>query len=393
MPPVGRISQIFLLFAALLSVPAARGDTLPPVQTVFVILMENYPWSSIKNNPNAPYINNVLLPMAAHCEQYYNPSNYTCSLLSYFWLEAGTAFGISTDDPHCGDPPSVHHQSTTNHFVTQLNQAGISWKTYQEGGLPDRMLFNDLGTYAVRHNPFVYFDDVTGTNNQFDPYGVAHVRPYTELAGDLSSNSVARYNFITPDICHDMHNSCGPLNNPIKQGDTWLAGEIPKLLASAAYLNNGAIFITWDDPDIPTAVPVGMIVLSPLVRSNGYVSTNRYTHSSMLRTMQELFRVSPFLGGAAGATNLSELFVPGNTNAPGIARITSLSLQPGSSQLTVTGLFGNAPLVLEASTNLSGWSPISTNFLIGGSPPSAIITNSEGGAQRQRYYRLRQPVP
>jgi hypothetical protein len=58
---------------------SARAGTLPPIQTVFVILMENYPWSSIKGSASAPYINNVLLPMGTHCEQYYNPSNFNCS--------------------------------------------------------------------------------------------------------------------------------------------------------------------------------------------------------------------------------------------------------------------------------------------------------------------------
>ena len=388
---MGKCWQIILVIAAMLG-PSARAGTLPPVQTVFIILMENYPWSSINGSPSAPYINNVLLPMGAHCEQYYNPSNFNCSLLSYLWLEAGTAFGISTFDSRCGDPPSVNHQSTTSHLVTQLNSAGISWKTYQEGGLPDRMLLTDFGDYAVRHNAFVYFDDVTGTNNQFYPYGVAHVRPYTELAGDLASNTVARYNFITPDLCHDMHTSCAPTNNNVRQGDGWLATEIPKIMASAAYSNNGAIFITWDDPDITTPVPIGMIVLSPLIRAAGYVSTNHYDHSSTLRTFQEIFRVAPFLGAAASATNLSELFVPGNTNAPGVARITSLTLQPGSTQLTITGLFGGAPLVLEQSTNLAGWSPVSTSFVVGGSPPSATITNS-APLGNLRFYRFRQPLP
>jgi len=136
-----------------------------------------------------------------------------------------------------------------------------------------------------------------------------------------------------------------------------------------------------------------MIVVSPLVRAPGYVCTNRYDHSSTLRTFQEIFRVGPFLGGAAGATNLSELFVPGNTNAPGAARITSLNLRPVSTELTVTGLFGGAPLVLEESTNLAGWSPVSTSFVIGGSPPSATITNTAVPSAAQRFYRFSQPVP
>src|SRR6516164_3517849 len=42
-------------------------------KTVFLIMMENHNWSDIKHNPSAPYINNSLLPMGSHAEQYFNP--------------------------------------------------------------------------------------------------------------------------------------------------------------------------------------------------------------------------------------------------------------------------------------------------------------------------------
>lgn len=96
----------------------AGAWAVPPIRTVFVILMENESWASIKGNANAPYINNVLLPQASHCEQYYKQGSP--SLPNYLWLEAGTAFGIHDDQP-----PSIHHQSTTNHLVTLLHRAGI----------------------------------------------------------------------------------------------------------------------------------------------------------------------------------------------------------------------------------------------------------------------------
>jgi len=42
-----------------------------------------------------------------------------------------------------------------------------------------------------------------------------------------------------------------------------------------------------------------------------YASPLNFTHSSDLRTMQEIFRVSPFLGDAANAIDLSDLFEHG----------------------------------------------------------------------------------
>src|SRR6185369_6450041 len=200
---------------------------LPPIQTVFVIVLENKDWAEIKDSANAPYINNTLLPMASYCEQYYNPPGLHPSEPNYLWLEAGTNFGIFDNND-----PATNHQNTTNHLVAQLRAAGISWKTYQEdiGGTDVPLVATNL--YTPRHNPFVYFDDVSGTNNPNYAYGITHNRPYTELAADLINNSVARYNFLKPNLCNDSHDSCWPDYNQVLQSDKWLAAEVPRILAS-----------------------------------------------------------------------------------------------------------------------------------------------------------------
>ncbi len=103
-----------------------------------------------------------------------------------------------------------------------------------------------------------------------------------------------------------MHSDCGT-GDQIQQGDDWLAAQIPKIQASDAYQNGGAIFITWDEGG-PGNNPIGMIVLSPLAKA-GYSNTIEYTHSSTLRTMQTIFGVGPFLHDAANATDLGDLFM------------------------------------------------------------------------------------
>jgi phosphatidylinositol-3-phosphatase len=270
--------------------------------TVFLIVMENHNWSDIKNNPSAPYINNTLLPMASYAEQYYNPPGNHPSEPNYLWLEAGTNFGINNDAD-----PNANHQSTSQHLVTLLNNAGISWKSYQEGINGADCPLTDVGEYSPKHNPMVYFDDVTNNNNPHSSYCIAHVRPFAELATDLQHNTQARYNFITPNLCHDMHDTCAPLNDPVQQGDTWLAQHIPTILNSQAYMNGGIIFITWDEGEGGDG-PIGMIVLSKNAKGGGYTNTIHYTHSSTLRTLEEIFGVSPFLGDAAHSNDLRDLF-------------------------------------------------------------------------------------
>ncbi len=366
--PIAAMKLLPCLFALWLPMTVLAGS-LPPVQTVFIILMENQNWSDIAGNPSAPYINDTLLPMASHCEQYYNPPYIHPSLPNYLWLEAGTNFGV-LDDSH----PDTNHQNTTNHLAALLRSAGISWKTYQEDISGTYVPLANTNNYAVRHNPFVYFDDITGTNNPEFAYGIAHIRPYEELAGDLMNNTVARYNFITPNTCDDMHD-CG-----IQQGDSWLAAEVPKILASSAYKNAGALFITWDEATGGDG-PIGMIVLSPLARGAGYSNNINYTHSSTLRTIQEIFGVTPLLSDAADATDLSDLFSQYSQ-----FRISSIvRLNDGTVRLTATGVIPGRTNLVQASSDLVNWTPVSTNI---SATNTFTVTDAATANSPARFYRL-----
>jgi hypothetical protein len=280
--------------------PAALAN----VKTVFVIVMENHNWTDIKGNPSARYLNQ-LAAQGAHAENYVNvPGNHP-SEPNYLWMTAGTSFGVKTDDN-----PSTNHQSTHAHLAALLDAAHISWKSYQEDITGTTCPLTSHGLYAPKHDPFVYYDDETGNRDVHNASCIAHNRPYTELAGDLSNDSVARFNFITPNLCDDMHNDIGcATHDSVKNGDTWLASAVPQILGSQAYKNGGALFITWDESEHGD-FPIGFIALSPWVKP-GYVSSTKLSHSSFLRTLQEIFAVGPFLGDAANATDLSEMFAAG----------------------------------------------------------------------------------
>jgi hypothetical protein len=96
-------------------------------------------------------------------------------------------------------------------------------------------------------------------------------------------------------------------------------------MSSQAYQNHGMIVLWWDESeggdDTSRAMP--FIIISqgvhPNVNGLPYSNTIQYSHSSFLRTMQEIFKVDPshgftFLGGAATATDLSDLLRPGITS-------------------------------------------------------------------------------
>lgn len=301
------------LFATALAAEPAAAPVTHHIKTVFIILMENHNWTGdgsndIQNNPDAPYINGTLIPESSYANQYYNPPNNHPSLPNYLWLEAGTNFGILADGP-----PSQYEQKTRKHLVTLMKNADVTWKAYLENTTGKVCPLVDSGKidqdgdplYAVRHEPFAYFSDVTNDLDAKSAYCIAHLRPYGELAGDLKNNTLPQYVWITPNLCDDMHDACA--GNPISHGDTWLSKNVPAILNSTAYQSGGALFITWDEAASGDG-PIPMIVLSPFAKGSGYSNTIHYTHGSTLRTFEEIFSVKPLLRDAKKETDLSDLF-------------------------------------------------------------------------------------
>jgi hypothetical protein len=287
---------------------SGEAGTGPHIKNVFLILMENTNWSDIYQSSQAPYINSLLTTAStqtSYATNYYdNPSAVHPSEPNYVWLEGGSNFGFTNDDD-----PSATHVINKPHLATLLGAAGVSWREYAEDISPNSCPVMSSGQYACKHVPFVFFQDVVGNPPSATSAGcLPHFRPFTQLAADLSSGDVAAYNFITPNLCDDMHGNTGCPSTPeVTQGDTWLKTNVPLITASDAYKNGGAIFITWDESE-GGELPIGMIVVSPFAKGHGYAGSKKYYHSSTLRSMQEIFSVSPFLNDAANQLDLSDLF-------------------------------------------------------------------------------------
>jgi len=158
-----------------------------------------------------------------------------------------------------------------------------------------------------------------------------------QLAFDLADDRVADYNWITPDQYNEMHSALtggfagltGDASQ-IRAGDNALSRLVPLIMSSKAYQDGGAIILWWDESESDGESgdnaddfnhTIGEIVISNLAHRNEgslpYASPVDYSHSSDLRTMQEIFHVkatggsSPYLGDAANANDLSDLFAPG----------------------------------------------------------------------------------
>src|SRR6185437_149706 len=142
--------------------------------------------------------------------------------------------------------------------------------------------------------------------------------------------------------------------------------------------NGGAIFITWDE-GVGDDGPIGMIVLSPLARGGGYFNNIHYTHGSTLRTLQEIFGVGPLLNDATNSIDLSDLFTP----------LACTGVYPAATgfQLTFSGVTPYTTNVVEASTDLIGWTPINTNVSV---TNNFTILDLAATNFSQRFYRVRE---
>jgi hypothetical protein len=340
----------------------------------------------IFQNPNAPFVNSLvngtgyaiiddstvnISKQVAYATAYHNvlatPSGNNADIHpsepNYIWAEAGTNFGVLNDnDPYTGGT----NQNTPLHLSNLLSQAGRTWKTYQEdidlarndagqlinvplppaqwtvpltsfSGVFGNNTFNDYNganqyNYAAKHNPMLFFTDTNGGNNATPTNPLSHhYAPLQQLLTDLENDTVADYNWISPNQFNDMHTTLsagykGLTGDPakIRQGDDFLAQIVPAIMASDAYKNHGVIVLWWDESESDGVAgdkaddfnhTVGEIIISSRAHKNvnglPYASSVNYTHSSDLRTMQEIFHAGPFLGDAVNANDLSDLFDPG----------------------------------------------------------------------------------
>jgi phospholipase C len=274
--------------------------------------MENHdPAEIIGNDDDAPYINDALLPYYAQSSNFRD--QFSLSVPSephYIWMEAGTNEFSDRTFTSNDSPSASNSTSDTNHLVTQLAAAGVSWMSYQEGmdSTSGACPVASSGHYHPRHNPFVFFQDVAGDPpSKTNAYCAAHHKNFDQLVDDLSAGDFARYNFITPDQCNDMHGHTGcPSSNLVRMGDDWLAAHMPALIDFVTD-NAGVIFIVWDEGDATRSMP--FIAVGPGVKA-GYTGGVEYNHGSLVKSLQRIFDVD-VTSRVSAEDDFSDLFEPG----------------------------------------------------------------------------------
>ncbi len=252
--------------------PAAR---VPRFDHVFLFYFENQDYRSIVGNrKQAPYLNS-LLPHASlladlFAEEHPSDANYLA-------LAGGSAFGVPITDPLEANP---RYTIRARNLGDEVDAAGGTWKAYLQsanGPCDDTV----HGNYWDDDEPWLYFADV----RERPAYCAAHTVPLDALRSDLASPATTpSLAWVGPDDCDDME-GCG-----IRAGDRFLASQLGTIMASPAWRTQRSLaIITFDedayDHERPAQRVATLVLGSAAVRA-GYVSHVRYTHYSLLRTVE-----------------------------------------------------------------------------------------------------------
>ena len=354
---------------------ATSAPPVPHVNHVFVIVLENEnAKTTFGPNTAAPYLAHTLRRQGAFLPNYYAIGHE--SLDNYIAMVSGQAPNTQTQ-ADCqiynnfvpGTPTSdgqyrgsgCVYPAPVKTLANQLEDSGHTWKGYMDGmngkappgadircrhpaiNSHDDTQTAEVGDqYAARHNPFVYFHAIIDS-----PTCTAHDVGYVHLSEDLrSAGTTPNYSFITPNLCHDGHDSPCVSGEPggLETADAWLEQNVPRILRSPAFGDRGLLIVTFDEaegqgsnadssaccnekpgpnlvpPDTPGGLTpgpgggrVGAVLVSPCIRP-GTVDTTPYNHYSLLRSVERNWHL-PFLG-YAGQQGLAPLG-PQALNQPG----------------------------------------------------------------------------
>lgn len=330
----GVLAVVALLCMAAAGPQPARDSAVPRFNHIFVIIEENKS-STIIGGPDAQELTTLSktygLASNFYAETHPSEPNYVA-------IVGGGTFGILDDDAYyCqhGDkraycklawmPFYANHTIDAPNIGSQLQAAGLSWKSYNEslpepGSLavlaPDPKDPHGPLVYASKHVGFLNFVDV-----QNSPKRAQEIVDFSQLTADLGSGKIPNLSVIVPNLCNDMHGvgensppDCQDANvsDLIRRGDTHAKKLVDEITASKTWNSSDrdAIVITFDEDDhhgkegccgIDRSDPAnsGGGRVPTIVIANhgprGLVDPTPYSHYSLLRTIEDAFGITTHL--------------------------------------------------------------------------------------------------
>ena len=277
--------------------------SIPAVDHVFFVVLENHGFDQVIGSPSMPYLNSLATQHSLATNFF---SNTHPSIGNYFMLTVGEI--ETNDDAFAGTV-------TDDNIVRSLLAGGKTWKAYVQSLPSVGYLGNDVYPYFKHHDPFVYLSDVVNSSTQ-----AQNVVPFSQLQGDVTAGTLPPLVYLSPDAENDAHDCPAPAggsacadSDKLAAADTWLKTNLDPLINNPA-LANSVFIIDWDEALDSDTAPgtngggrVPLVLVGAHVKA-GFQSTTFYQHQSVLRLMVDLLQLSDHPGLSATAPSMVEFF-------------------------------------------------------------------------------------
>jgi len=205
---------------------------------------------------------------------------------NYIALTAGLPF--VSDDTCPSNLPDTN-------IVDLLEAKGVTWKAYMED-LPEGDVAHKAACtsqnmlYWRKHNPFISFDNIRN-----DPNRLAKIVNAKQLQIDVQSNKLPQYCWYTPNIQNDGHTppkdfQPGNRVRAVNYLSEFLKRFLDPLLANPDFTKGTLIVVTFDESFPHADNHIYTVLLGDMVKAHT-VQSERYDHYSLLRTVEENFKL------------------------------------------------------------------------------------------------------
>jgi hypothetical protein len=217
------------------------------------------------------------------------------SLPNYLAIAGGSTFGVGDDNA-----PSSHPIAGDSDFDQSLT-AGRTAKTYAES-MSSNCQLTSSGPYAVKHNPWAYFNGSTQRANCSRGDVPMGSTTGGNLVNDINAGNLPNTGMMIPNLCNDAHDCA------LGTADGWLKGWLPKLMAGPDYKSGKlTIVVTFDEDDSSAGNNVAFVVVDPRLSNTHKLVSTSSTHYSLTRWYDQNVGAAP-LRSASTAADLKAAF-------------------------------------------------------------------------------------
>ena len=273
---------------------------------VVIIVLENADYERAIQDPN-------LTTLAAHGASFTNfHALFHPSYPNYLAMIAGTDFGVHRGGSFLGDkqvnfPDDARHKTIADRLVA----AGLDFKQYAEelpsGSCPWELsgerVPDGRGNYVRRHVPFLSFREV---QQKFCDrvIRVDSSKSNNYFVDDAKKGLVA-YSFYTPNLNHDGHDTTVPVAGAWVR--KFLDSTLPEKLRSGTL-----VIVTFDESGGNEDNRIFTLFLGDMVKDASQQDpaalNRRYTHYSVLRTIEDNFGLEPLTANDRAASPITDIW-------------------------------------------------------------------------------------